>query len=124
MLRFQVVDGPGPVELHVSPSKANMYGRKRLMDYFSTFITDLGDTNTPMTEVRPRLVDGFADLNAALTAVLGKPTRSESGHAPKIGWDLPTVVIVLSLVGRAIYLDLVSPRYQAWKDEPEPEDEG
>jgi hypothetical protein len=98
-----------------------MYGRKRSMDNISAFITDVADIETPMTQVRPLLVEAFANLTTALTPVLGTPTRSEPGPEANIRWDLPKSVIVLSMSISAIHLDLKRPGYQAWIDEPEPE---
>ncbi|AGT95606.1 hypothetical protein O5Y_28945 [Rhodococcus erythropolis CCM2595] len=76
-----------------------------------------------MTVVRPLLDEGFANLTAALTSVLPIPTYSEPGPEATIRWDLPKVVVELSMRPRAIHLQLTSPKYQAWVDEPEPEDE-
>ncbi|WP_027500998.1 DUF6301 family protein [Rhodococcus sp. UNC363MFTsu5.1] len=106
---------------HVSLPKANMYRHNRSMHYFSTFVTDLADDATPMTVVRPLLDEGFTNLAEALTALLGAATSAEPGPEAALRWDLPKVVVELSMSVSAIFLDLTSPTYQAWMDEPEPE---
>ncbi|KAB2584834.1 hypothetical protein BS297_13510 [Rhodococcus erythropolis] len=107
--------------LHVSRPTANMFGRQHRMDSISIFVTDLADDATPMTVVRPLLVEGFTNLDVALTALLGTVTSAEPGPTAALRWDLPKAVISLHLSVSAIYLDLKSPGYQAWMDEPEPE---
>ncbi|YCN58758.1 DUF6301 family protein [Rhodococcus erythropolis] len=107
--------------LHVSRPKANMFGRQHRMDWISIFVTDVADDATPMTVVRPLRNAGFANLTAALTSVLPIPTYSEPGPEATIRWDLPKVVVILSMSPSAIHLRLTSPGYQAWVDEPEPE---
>ena len=110
--------------LHVSRPKAHMFGRQHRMNWISIYVTDLADAATaatPMTVVRPLLDEGFANLTAALTSVLPIPTNSEPGPEATIRWDLPKVVVELGMSPRAIHLQLTSPKYQAWVDEPEPE---
>ncbi|EQM33689.1 MULTISPECIES: DUF6301 family protein [Rhodococcus] len=107
--------------LHVCRPKANMFGRQHRMDWISIFVTDVADDATPMTVVRPLRNAGFANLTAALTSVLPIPTYSEPGPEATIRWDLPKVVVILSMSPSAIHLRLTSPGYQAWVDEPEPE---
>ena len=107
--------------LHVSRPKANMYRFNRSMQYISILVTDLADDATPMPVVRPLLDEGFTNLDVALTALLGAATSAEPGPEAVLRWDLPKAVITLNLSVSAIFLDLKSPEYQAWMDEPEPE---
>jgi|GEM_PF-2975799 len=88
---------------------------------FSIFVSDLADLGTPKAEVHPLLVKGFANLDVAFTALLGTATSAEPGPEAALRRDLPKAVITLNLGFRAIHLDLKSPKYQAWVDEPEPE---
>ncbi|WP_254699058.1 DUF6301 family protein [Rhodococcus sp. SGAir0479] len=106
--------------LHVSRPEADMYRRNRSMRYISIFVSDVADA-TPMTVVRPLLDDGFTNLDVGLTALLGTATSAEPGPTAVLGWDLPKAVISLHLSVGAIFLDLTSPGYQAWMDEPEQE---
>ena len=106
---------------HVSLPKANMYRFNRSMQYISILVTDVADDATPMTVVRPLLDEGFTNLDVALTALLGTAPIAEPGPEAFIRWDLPKVVVELSMSFSAIHLDLTSPGYQAWMDEPEPE---
>ncbi|QBJ97443.1 hypothetical protein ERC79_16985 [Rhodococcus sp. ABRD24] len=106
---------------NVSRPKANVYRENRSMEYISILVTDLADDATPMTVVRPLLVEGFTNLDVALTALLGTATSAEPGPTAALRWDLPKAVITLNLSVSAIFLDLTSPGYQAWLDEPEPE---
>ncbi|NKS83195.1 hypothetical protein A6411_04130 [Prescottella equi] len=116
-------EGGGSIrtDLHVSRPKANMYRHNRSMEYISILVTDLADDATPMTVVRPLLDEGFTNLDVALTALLGTATSAEPGPTAVLRWDLPKAVITLDLSVSAIFLDLTSPEYQAWMDEPEPE---
>ncbi|MFD4439621.1 DUF6301 family protein [Nocardia sp. NPDC058519] len=107
--------------LRVDRPEARMSGRLRTMDYISAFATDLADDSTPMTQVRPLLDGGFADLIAALSPLLGTPSRFEPGPQATVRWDLPKVVVELSMTPSAIHQSLKSRAYQAWMDEPEPE---
>eukprot|EP01133_Synstelium_polycarpum_P023764 gene23764-28493_t len=104
---------------HVSRPTANMFGRQHRMDSISILVTDVADDATPLTVVRPLLVEGFTNLDVALTALLGTATSAEPEAT--IRWDLPKAVITLNLGVSAIHLHLKSPGYQAWADEPEPE---
>ncbi|AZI64948.1 DUF6301 family protein [Rhodococcus qingshengii] len=107
--------------LHVCRPKANMFGRQHRMDWISIFVSDVADDATPMTVVRPLLVEGFTNLDVAFTALLGTATSAEPGPEATIRWDLPKAVITLHRGVSAIHLRLTSPGYQAWVDEPEPE---
>ncbi|MDI9946591.1 MULTISPECIES: DUF6301 family protein [Rhodococcus] len=98
-----------------------MYRRNRSMRYISIFVTDLADLGTPKAEVRSLLDEGFTNLDVALTALLGTATSAEPGPTAALRWDLPKAVISLHLSVIAIYVNLKSPKYQAWVDEPEPE---
>lgn len=93
------------------------------MHYISIFVSDLADLGIPKAEVRPLLVEGFTNLDVAFTALLGTATSAEPGPEATIRWDLPKAVITLHRGFSAIHLALKSPKYQAWMDEPEPEDE-
>ncbi|MFC8934031.1 DUF6301 family protein [Rhodococcus sp. NPDC057135] len=53
----------------------------------------------------------------------GQPRSAKPAPKAALRWDLPKAVISLNLSVSAIYLDLKSPGYQAWMDEPEPEPE-
>ncbi|MFE4502451.1 DUF6301 family protein [Rhodococcus sp. NPDC056743] len=106
--------------LHVSRPEAHMFGRQHRMNWISIFVTDLADDATPMTVVRPLLDEGFTNLDVALTALLGTATSAEPGPTAALRWDLPKVVVILSMSPSAIHLRLTSPGYQAWVDEPEP----
>ena len=105
---------------HVSRPEAHLYRRNRSMRYFSTYVSDVADDATPMTVVLPLLDDGLTNLVVAFTALLGTATSAEPEEAA-LRWDLPKVVVELSMSFRAIHLRLKSPTYQAWMDEPEPE---
>ena len=50
-----------------------------------------------MTVVRPLLDEGFANLTVAFTSLLGIPTYAEPGPEATIRWDLPKVVVKLSI---------------------------
>ncbi|PXX52621.1 hypothetical protein DFR70_1326 [Nocardia tenerifensis] len=110
-------------DLEVSRPEAIMYGRNRRMDYFIAFVTDLAEDDTPMSEVRPVLDEGFADISAELTALFGAPARFEPGVEANVRWDLPEITIALGQSFGALHLYLKSPKYQARMDEPEPLDE-
>jgi hypothetical protein len=107
--------------LRVGQSESIMFGRQHRMDWISIFVSDVADDATPMTVVRPLLVEGFTNLDVAFTALLGTATSAEPGPEATIRWDLPKVVVELGMSPRAIHLQLTSPKYQAWVDEPEPE---
>ncbi|WP_027503352.1 DUF6301 family protein [Rhodococcus sp. UNC363MFTsu5.1] len=107
--------------INVSRPESVMYRRNRSMRYFSAYVSDVADNATPMTVVRPLLDEGFTNLAVAFTALLGAATSAEPGPEAVLRWDLPKAVISLHLGFRAIHLDLTSPGYQAWLDEPEPE---
>ncbi|CRK53576.1 conserved hypothetical protein [Rhodococcus sp. RD6.2] len=116
-------EGGGSIrtDFPVSRPRANMYGRNRSMDTISIFVSDLADDATPMTVLRPLLDEGFTNLDVALTALLGTAPSAEPGPPAALRWDLPKVVVRLSMSPSAIHLRLTSPGYQAWMDEPEPE---
>jgi len=105
--------------LRVGRPEPIMFGRNRTMRYISIFVSDVADDATPMTVVRPLLVEGFTNLDVAFTALLGTATSAEPEAT--IRWDLPKAVITLNRGVSAIHLRLKSPEYQAWMDEPEPE---
>ncbi|PBI97177.1 hypothetical protein BKP42_31560 [Rhodococcus erythropolis] len=105
--------------LRVGRPEPIMFGRNRTMRYISIFVSDVADDATPMTVVRPLLVEGFTNLDVAFTALLGTATSAEPEAT--IRWDLPKAVITLNRGVSAIHLHLKSPGYQAWADEPEPE---
>lgn len=107
--------------LRVGRPESIMFGRNRSMHYISTYVSDVADDATPMTVVRPLLIEGFTNLDAAFTALLGTVTSAKPGPTAALRWDLPKAVISLHLSVSAIFLDLKSPTYQAWMDEPEPE---
>lgn len=107
--------------LRVGRPESIMFGRQHRMDWISIFVSDVADDATPMTVVRPLLVEGFTNLDVAFTALLGTATSAEPGPEATIRWDLPKAVITLNLGFSAIHLHLTSPGYQAWVDEPEPE---
>ncbi|MGR6584737.1 DUF6301 family protein [Rhodococcus qingshengii] len=107
--------------LRVGRPESIMFGRQHRMDWISIFVSDVADDATPMTVVRPLLVEGFTNLDVVFTALLGTATSAEPGPEATIRWDLPKAVITLNLGFSAIHLHLTSPGYQAWVDEPEPE---
>ncbi|MDN5547688.1 MAG: DUF6301 family protein [Rhodococcus sp. (in: high G+C Gram-positive bacteria)] len=109
--------------LRVGRPESIMFGRQHRMNWISIFVTDVADDATPMTVVRPLLDEGFTNLDVAFTALLGTATSAEPGPEATIRWDLPKAVITLHRGFSAIHLALKSPKYQAWMDEPEPEDE-
>ncbi|WP_186628558.1 DUF6301 family protein [Rhodococcus sp. BP22] len=108
---------------HVNRPEAQMFGRQPRMKWISIDVTDVADGATPMTVVRPLRDEAFTNLDVALTSLLGTATSAEPGPKAALRWDLPKVVITLNRGVRAIDLRLKSPGYQAWVDEPEPEDE-
>ena len=76
---------------HVSRPTANMFGRQHRMDSISILVTDVADDATPMTLVRPLLVEGFTNLDVALTALLGTAVDGHrklptGGHLWRILW--------------------------------------
>ncbi|MGB3362341.1 MAG: DUF6301 family protein [Rhodococcus qingshengii] len=107
--------------LRVGRPESIMFGRQHRMDWISIFVSDVADDATPMTVVRPLLVERFTNLDVAFTALLGTATSAEPGPEATIRCDLPKAVITLNLGFSAIHLHLTSPGYQAWVDEPEPE---
>ena len=107
--------------LRVGQPESIMFGRNRSMRYISIFVSDVADDATPMTVVRPLLVEGFTNLDVAFTALLGTATSAKPEPKAALRWDLPKAVITLNRGVSAIHLRLKSPEYQAWIDEPEPE---
>ncbi|WP_433604866.1 DUF6301 family protein [Prescottella agglutinans] len=108
-------------DLRVARPESIMFGRQHRMDWISIYVTDVAVLGTPKAEVRPLLVEGFTNLDVALTALLGTATSAKPGPTAALRWDLPKVVVGLSMSPSAIHLRLTSPKYQAWVDEPEPE---
>ncbi|MDF2899187.1 MAG: hypothetical protein K0Q46_5973, partial [Rhodococcus erythropolis] len=65
--------------LRVGRPESIMFGRQHRMDWISIFVSDVADDATPMTVVRPLLVEGFTNLDVAFTALLGTATSAEPG---------------------------------------------
>ncbi|MET8314197.1 DUF6301 family protein [Rhodococcus erythropolis] len=63
--------------LRVGRPESIMFRRNRSMHYISTCVSDVADDATPMTVVRPLLVEGFTNLDTALTALLGTATSAD-----------------------------------------------
>lgn len=87
---------------------------------FSVTVTDIAGRNETL-EARPKIVDCFADLADALTETLGPATGHEPGWKAQLRWDLPRIVIRLSVGPYSVQLDFVEPRFQADMDKSEDE---
>ncbi|MFF0632977.1 DUF6301 family protein [Nocardia sp. NPDC004151] len=106
--------------LPISHPAADVYWQKRTVNYISTRISDMP---VESNEQRRALLAGFAELPEALIEVLGAPTGMLTDEQAVIRWDLPKVVLFIRLSDHAVSLKLVSPEYQAWKDEPKFDEE-
>ncbi|MBP1158236.1 MULTISPECIES: DUF6301 family protein [unclassified Rhodococcus (in: high G+C Gram-positive bacteria)] len=82
------------------------------------WVTDVADPGTRMPEVMAELL---GELSVPMAAEFGEGTPVTSGIVKKLRWDLPNVVIILSAGLGSVAMRLVSPKHQAWTDEPEDE---
>lgn len=67
------------------------------------------------------MAEFLAELSVPMTAEFGDGTPVTSGIVKELRWDLPNVVIILSAGPGWVAMYLVSPKHQAWTDEPEDE---
>ncbi|WP_278261151.1 DUF6301 family protein [Nocardia sp. AG03] len=68
--------------------------------------------------VEPALNGVFDDLWQAVFEVVGKrPTGWWIVPSRGLRWDLPSVVVTVTMSARSVYVRLVSPAYQRWNDE-------
>ncbi|MFE4502447.1 DUF6301 family protein [Rhodococcus sp. NPDC056743] len=82
------------------------------------WVTDVADPDTDIPEVMAKLL---GELSVPMAAEFGDGTPVTAGIVKELRWDLPNVVIVLSAGLGAVTMRLVSPKRQAWTDEPEDE---
>ncbi len=108
-------------DLQVQHPTASAFWQKRTISYITIDITDSAENDFSERVSGEHAVEGFTDLSAALTAVLGAPSRHAPGADATVGWNAPDAVINLSSIPDAINLHIVNPEYQAWLDEPEDE---
>lgn len=81
-------------------------------------VTDVADPDTDIPVVMAELL---GELSVPMAAEFGEGTPVASGIVKELRWDLPNVVIILSAGLRSVAMRLVSPKHQAWTDEPEDE---
>lgn len=88
------------------------------LNYIDIWVTDVADPDTDIPEV---MAEFLAELSVPMTAEFGEGTPVTSGIVKELRWDLPNVVIILSAGPGWVAMYLVSPKHQAWTDEPEDE---
>ena len=108
-------------DLQVERPECIAFYRKRILKYFSCFVTDVSAAGLSRAGSRKRAVDGFVDLGQVLGGYLGEPNRYGPGSDFSVGWDRPNVAIAIQATSDSIFLSVASPEYQAFLDEPEPE---
>ncbi|NKR48391.1 hypothetical protein GS545_03975 [Rhodococcus hoagii] len=88
------------------------------LNYIDIRVTDAADPGTRVPEV---MAEFLTELSVPMTAEFGEGTPVTAGIVKELRWDLPNVVIILSAGLGAVTMRLVSPKHQAWTDEPEDE---
>lgn len=83
------------------------------------YVSDLREADEVSSEELTSRYNELANRLPLGTSPTPRPPQPE----PSIGWDLERVIIFVVIGGGTIYLSLVNPRYQAWIDAPEDDDE-
>ncbi|WP_225725448.1 MULTISPECIES: DUF6301 family protein [unclassified Nocardia] len=93
--------------LRVGRPKSSVYGNPRKTNLISTYVADVADPDMP--GLSDWLTGAFDQLRAALTNILGEPSRYEPGRKATISWDRPNMTIELHMTWQAIHMRLVRP---------------
>ncbi|MGV9823355.1 DUF6301 family protein [Nocardia xishanensis] len=100
--------------------RASWYSKGGQINQLIVFIIDRPETSS--VEDLRELYDGFAETSCAIGELLGPPTLQKAGADGEMRWDLPNVVIRLSLLKNSTYLEFMNPEYQVWLDASDDEE--